>query len=76
MSTDRSRAIPGPLTTPALARSPLSRVCPKCEADVGMSCRRWIAARVCGKETGGGYWRRLTNFHRERKGSKSKKEQT
>lgn len=63
----REQAIPGPLVTPLLATKPRSRACPKCEAQPGRPCRRWVGGRVRGHDIGGGYWKPLKNVHDERK---------
>ncbi|MFG2059685.1 hypothetical protein ACGFI9_37305 [Micromonospora sp. NPDC048930] len=55
------------LATPGLATNPLSRACPKCEAQPWKPCRRWISGRICGEDIGGGYWRTLKQVHAERK---------
>jgi len=44
----------------------LANPCPRCGAPAQVTCRRWVGGRVCGQDIGGGYWRHLTNPHRER----------
>lgn len=48
-------------------RGPLSRECPKCGAQPGHSCKRYIPARVRGEDIGGGYTRTLAQPHADRK---------
>lgn len=53
-------------SSPKLPHGPLVRECPKCGAAIGRPCTRYIAARVGGKDIGGGYTRTLMKPHTER----------
>lgn len=71
-SSRYDRGVDKPLATPHLAGKPLSRSCPKCEAEPGKPCRRWIGGRIGGEDVGGGYWRPLKKVHDERRRSRGR----
>jgi len=62
------RAVGGPFN-PVTSTSPLSRVCPKCDAPAEVRCQYYSGSRV----NGTGYWKSRTTVHPERQTHRSGK---